>query len=528
MKKYLLSLLLLLFTANIVFSQALLQATGTVFHDLNANGIRDEGEPGIAGVAVASRSALVLTDSRGTYSLPLMSEDEVFVIKPSEYNYPLNEYNLPQFYYLHKHNRPPLLKYRGIERTEPLPESIDFSLLSGSYEEEFSVVVMSDPQTYTIEQVGFYEKGIVKELVGSQQYAFGITLGDIVGDDLDLFGPINKATAKIGIPWFHVAGNHDINQDAPDMYYNDERFKMVYGPSTYAFNHGKVHFVVLNNIIFPNAFTDHHYVGGIRDEQFVFISKSIELVPEDHLIVLCMHIPLYNEELYGETFLNLHRQRLFDILKEREFTLSMSGHTHSLRHYHFNVEHGWHQETPHHHYTTGTASGDWWSGEIQDNGAPDATMYDGTPKGYSILHFSGNQYTIDYKAAGSEKDYKMRLYGPKRVPQGLRYRGELYVNFFQGSEKDLVEYRVNDGSWRPMRYTIEPDPFLYARLYEWDMAVNIPNGTRPSNPLNSYHLWKTRIPANLPAGTNFIHVKVTDTFGRVFTEKWEFEVVEVK
>jgi len=526
MRKFLSSFLFLVITIS-VFPQSYITAKGTVYHDLNNNGIRDDGEPGISGVAVASRNAVVLTNSLGMYSLPLQREDEIFVIKPAEYNYYLNEYNLPQFYYLHKHNRPPLLKYRGIERTEPLPEYIDFPLVSGSYEEDFSIIVMADPQPYNLKEVAYYEKDIVEELANASGYAFGITLGDIVGDDLDLFEPMNKATARIGIPWFNVIGNHDLNSDAPDLYYSDERFRKVYGPSTYAFRHGKVFFIILNNIIFPNAFTDYYYVGGIRDDQFAFIEKSLDLVPEDHLVVLCMHIPLYNEIQWGETFLNHHRKRLFEVLQGREFTLSLSGHMHTLRHHYFGNDEGWLRETPHHHYTTGTASGDWWSGKFKENGVPESTMYDGTPNGYSIIRFSGNQYTIDYKAAGHPESYKMRIYGPKVVPKNTQYRGSFYVNFFQGSKQDKVEWKVNDGDWKPMRYTIEPDPYNYAQQYVWDHADQLPEGIRPSSPMNCYHLWKARVPTNLPDGVNTIHVKVTDTYGRIFTEKYTFTVVPV-
>lgn len=514
---------LLTYTAS---SQQTQVANGIVFHDLNENGLREADEPGIARVAVSNGSDIVITDDMGRYSISISPEAEIFVIKPSNFSYSLNELNLPRFFYLHKHNRPPLLKYPGIERTGPLPESLDFPLLTVNYEESFNIILMSDPQTYSIDEVGYYNTDIVDELAGSQEYAFGITLGDIVGDDLDLFDPINKATARIGIPWFHVIGNHDINFDASDIFYSDERFKMIYGPSTYAFNHGKVHFIVLNNIIYPNAFTDYHYVGGIRDDQFEFITNSLELVPEDHLVVLCMHIPLYTEVQYGETFVDQHRQRLFEVLKNREFAVSLSGHTHSLRHYFFDATDGWLRETPHHHYTTGTASGDWWSGKLQANGVPESTMYDGTPNGYSIMRISGNQYTIDYKAAGKPADHKMRIHGPRKVPLNAHYRGSFYVNFFQGSENDLVEWRVNDGEWKKMRYTIEPDPAMYAAQYEWDHADILPKGTRPSTPVNCYHLWKARVPTRVPAGENTIYIRITDIAGRVYEESLKYEAVE--
>lgn len=84
------------------FSQNLQSAQGTVFHDLNANGLLDAGEPGVAAVSVSNGSDVVLTDESGKYAIPVSDDAIVFVIKPSDYNYPVNAYMLPQFYYIHK------------------------------------------------------------------------------------------------------------------------------------------------------------------------------------------------------------------------------------------------------------------------------------------------------------------------------------------------------------------------------------------------------------------------------------------
>lgn len=498
---------------------------GVVFHDLNANGIRDGEEPGIPGVAVSNGIDVVVTDSDGGYTLAISDDAIVFVIKPGTYDYPVNAHNLPQFYYIHKPAGSPQLRYSGVEPSGPLPASVDFPLLTGSLSDDFSILVFSDPQPYTEEQIMYYDMDIVKELVGVQGHAFGITLGDIVGDNLDFFEPMNKATSRIGLPWFHVMGNHDMNFDAEKQEYADETFERVFGPSTYAFNQGKVHFLVLDDVIYPNTINDRFYVGGLREEQFRFIENSLRHVPYDHLVVLCMHIPLINEHPYGETFLNTHRQRLFDLLKDRPYTFSMSGHTHTQRHHFFGANEGWHRDESHHHYVVGTASGDWWSGGYKENGMPVATMRDGTPNGYNIIRFSGNQYIYDYKAAGKPDNYKMRLYGPKKVPHATPFRGELYVNFFQGSEKDVVEFRVNDGEWRRMSYFADVDPNISAIRYIWDHADTLPEGLRPSNPVISLHIWKTRVPSNLPIGMHAIHVRVKDVFGREYYDTYRFEIV---
>ena len=49
-------------------------ATGTVFEDLNGNGLLDAGEPGVAGVRVSDGETVRLTDESGRYRLEIDDE----------------------------------------------------------------------------------------------------------------------------------------------------------------------------------------------------------------------------------------------------------------------------------------------------------------------------------------------------------------------------------------------------------------------------------------------------------------------
>ena len=109
------------------------------------------------------------------------------------------------------------------------------------------------------------------------------------------------------------------------------------------------------------------------------------------MVVLSFHIPLEDNE--GEWFRVADRERLFELLKDHPHTLSLSAHTHIQQQIFYGTDKGWQQHTPHHEYNVGTTSGDWYSGEINEQGVPSSTMRDGTPKGYAMLHFNGNEYT---------------------------------------------------------------------------------------------------------------------------------------
>ena len=503
-------------------------AGGIVFHDQNGNGTHDRNENGIPSVAVSNGRDVVLTDSGGRYRLPVDDDTILFVIKPSGYRLPVDERNLPQFYYIHKPEGSPELNFPGVDPTGELPESVDFPLRKAPSKKEFRMMVFGDPQPYTVEEVEYFDRDIVSEVAGAEGYDLGISLGDLVGDDLDLFEPYTRSVARVGIPWFNVYGNHDMNFDAEEDRYADETYEATFGPPTYAFNHGKVHFIVLDDVIYPRTDGESGYIGGLTEQQFAFIENDLKHVAKDRLIVLAFHIPLFLPEGWGRTYRVEDRDRLFALLKDYPYTLSLSAHTHFQRLEFFDEEDGWGRSSPHLHYNVGTTSGDWWSGVPDERGIPPTLMRDGTPNGYATLTFKGHRFLFDYKAAGYEASHRMSMWGPNVVPQNAWHSAELFVNYFLGSDSTLVEYRVegSDDQWRPMARVREPDPNVARLRQKWDTAPRVLPGKRPSNPVNSTHLWKAGVPNNLPLGKQTIEIKVTDMFGRTFRDTFTYEVVE--
>lgn len=509
---------------------AQLTASGTVYKDLNQNGKMDQGEAGIQDVAVSNGAEVILTDADGNYELSIDEKDAIiFVIKPTGYSLPVNALNQPQFFYIHKPDGSPGLEFSGVEPTGPLPESVNFPLFKQEEENNFNVLLFGDPQPYTRQEVKFFDKDIVSELVVTEGYEFGITLGDLVGDDLDLFQPYNEAISRIGLPWFNVYGNHDMNFDAETDQYADETFEATFGPASYSFNYGDAHFIILDDVIYPRTDGEAGYIGGFTEQQLKFIENDLKQVPRDKLVVLAFHIPIFVPEGWGETFRLNDRSKLFDLLKDYPNTLSLSAHTHIQKFHFFDIEEDWKQLKPHVHYNVGTTNGDWWSGEFDERGLPETLMRDGTPNGYGILNIDGNQFTIDYKVANKPEDYMMSVWGPKIVPQKTWHGAELYVNYFLGNEFTKVEFKLphENHDWRVMQKVMEVDPHVSLLRQKWDRLDSLPEfGRRPSNPVESSHIWKMSVPNNLPLGNQVIKIKVTDMFGRTFDESFTYQVVE--
>ncbi|WP_268223305.1 calcineurin-like phosphoesterase family protein [Sinomicrobium oceani] len=489
------------------------QVKGYVFEDNNRNGKKERSEAGVAGVSVTNGVDVVQTDARGYYELPENDDQIIAVIKPSGYALPVNADNLPQFYYIHKPGGSPKLKYKGVSPTGKLRKNTNFPLYRSEEPDTFTALVFGDPQAYTKEEIHYFYRGIVAEVEGISDIPFGISLGDLVGDDLDLFGPYTDAIRKIGIPWYNVMGNHDMNYDAGEDRHSDETYESRFGPNNYAFNYGKVHFIILDDILYPDPRDGKGYWGGFRKDQLDFVENDLKYVPEDHLIVLAFHIPLSEPD--GDAFRDEDRQRLFDLLSNYPNTLSLSAHTHLQKQDVFTRAEGWKGPRPHHSYNVGTTSGDWYSGKLNDQGIPVSTMRDGTPKGYAFIRFDGNRYAVDYKVAGAPATYQMNIFSPEVVARGRRTPAGIYVNFFMGSADDVVEYRIDNGSWKSMKQVEEPDPSYVRDVLEWDTTPSLFPGRRSSNPVISTHLWRGTIPTDLEAGKHTITVRATDRYGKV-------------
>lgn len=522
MKQLIRSTFMLLAMTTVLHAQE--KAKGLIFEDLNNNGKKDRKEKVLPNVLVSNGVDVVATNKKGEYEISVTNDSPVFVIKPSGYQFPLDSYNLPKFYYLHKPTGSTDLKYGGVKPTGNLPKSIDFALLPKKESNDFTTFVFGDPQAYTKEEIQFFIDGIVKDLKKTEAVKFGISLGDLVGDDLSLHPDYKNAIKQIGLPWYNVMGNHDMDYDAKIDEHSDETYEANFGPNNFSFNYGKVHFIILDDILYPDPRDGKSYWGGFREDQLKFVENDLKFVPKDHLVVLSFHIPL--EDNNNEWFRVSDRERLFDLLKDFPHTLSLSAHTHIQQQIFYGKDKGWKQTKPHHEYNVGTTSGDWYSGEMNEQGVPASTMRDGTPKGYALLHFKGNEYSVDYKVAGKSEQYQINVFAPKEVIKAPKSRHSVYANVFMGTPKDEVFYSINDGEWKKMKFTEEGDPAYESTFYKWDVSEKAVKGRRPSKSMISTHLWSAKIPTDLQVGTHKVKVKATDMYGKTHYGETSYRISE--
>src|SRR5688572_1793833 len=393
---------------------------GLVYADANGNGRQDPGEAALPGMRVSDGVEIVVTDAQGRYRLAEAEGRSTFVIKPAGYDVPRRSDGLPDYWHNVQERPGPALKYGGIPAR--FPACHDFGLVPRPPRGQLRVWVFADPQTKSTTDVGYYDRDIIQDVLARQQRDgradLGLSLGDIVNDDLSLYPALNAATARLQVPWLHVAGNHDLDFDAARDGDSLRTFRHHFGPDTFAWEEERATFLVLDDVVYQPG-RKPAYVGGLREDQFTFLERYLPGVPRDRLLVIGVHIPFFDAAPGRETFRRADRERLFALLRDFPHVLLLSGHSHAQRHVFHGAQSGWHGVQPLHEYNVGAACGAFWSGVIDAAGIPDTTMSDGTPNGYARLDVGeGGAYALDWFAARAAGDPGIALHGPRVLRQG--------------------------------------------------------------------------------------------------------------
>ncbi len=279
--------LVLLFSAPV----AAMDCAPSVFLDGNRNGTRDGSETGLPGVMVSNGDRIVWTDNRGVYALPAERGKTLFVIKPAGYTLPRRADGLPDRFA----NQPGTLqglKYGGVSKADPPCRNFALWLDKAPVKADMTVLVFGDPQPKSMNDVEYYRQDIVQPLAGKHDARLGISLGDIVHDDLRLLPEVKKVDKDLNTPWLYVAGNHDLDFDAPDDAQSLETFRRRVRPGYLRLGRTCANFVVLDDVIYLPG-SKPAYIGGLREAQFRFLQSYLESADKTKLLVISAHIPFF-------------------------------------------------------------------------------------------------------------------------------------------------------------------------------------------------------------------------------------------
>ncbi|NQU86478.1 MAG: calcineurin-like phosphoesterase C-terminal domain-containing protein [Mariniphaga sp.] len=516
--KYIILVLILTFGFSL-YSQNVEIAKGKVFSDVNKNGIYDQGEPGIAGVLVSNQLDVVKTDANGNYEISAPHPSVIFITKPAGFKVPVNDKNVPQFYYIYQPDGSPNLEAEGIKPTGELPANINFPMYEEKNQKDFKMLVVADVQAASQVELGYFRDDVVSTALG-HQFDFAVSLGDLIHDDPGLLPNYAGSMSLLGTPFYNILGNHDVNYDADDKYSNDS-FKSFFGPEYYSFDYGDVHFVVLENIerFCKKGDVDAYwncYRGNVSEKQLTWLKNDLLNVPFEKIVVVCQHIAFVKNPDAGERDRILNRHEVFDILSSREKVLVLAGHRHTLQHDYFNSDDGWQGKNELHQIICSSASGTWWTGPKDDRDIPSSTQIDGVPNGFFIFEFNGNEFTHSYFPAGNQKN-QMRIESP--LGKTNNEVKEIIVNVFNSSKHSTVVAQIDNNIKVILENNVRRDPFIAESFRKF-------RGEYKSwaSPAASTQMWVGALPEGLTKGFHTINVVSKDEFDREYTSYAVFEI----
>lgn len=259
-----------------------------------------------------------------------------------------------------------------------------------------SFFALADPQILDADDMKRFHNETIQDVkMFAAEAAFGISVGDIMFDNLSLYPEYIEGIAKTGLPFFQAVGNHDVDANSASDDASVATFSRYFGPNRYSFNAGEVHYVVLDSVFTKGK----EYIGYITDTQLEWLRQDLRFVQKGSTVVVFMHIPPYttrhirnNKPKPTDTYAVSNREELYSLLGGYNTTI-ICGHTHESD---LLTDGGC---TIH---TLGTACGAWWTSDI---------CYDGTPNGYGYYSVRGSELELTYKATGKPADYQCRSYG---------------------------------------------------------------------------------------------------------------------
>lgn len=520
-------------TINIVIESNLPDIEGmTIKGVVHSNGV------GIAGVVVSDGYEVTKTDENGVYYLPSEKKTGfVFISVPGNYEVPLVD-NIPQFY----------------KRVAPGTGVVqhDFALNPTTNSKHVVVALADWHLANRNEDISQFNAGIIPDVnalvndyASSNAKVYGLTLGDMSWDLYwydNNFGLVEYKSEmkKVNVPMFNVIGNHDYDPYVTNDWDASKKYRDVLGPTYYSFNLGEVHYVVLDSIQWVNTggaqgnVGQRNYNDVISTEQIEWLQKDLATLEDKSTpVVLALHTPLYrnpgldaNGNQVDSHALN-NANTLIAALNGFSEVYILSGHIHT----NYTVKNGAITE-----FNVGAVCATWWwTG--RSGYAGNHICKDGSPGGYGVLEIEGRDVKFYYKSVGMPKNYQFRAYDLNKVhitaqnhaPNSTDTALEPYVGEF-GAPRTSNEVLINvwsygpgwsievteGGNSLPVKRVVTKDP-LHIISYE---AKRLNAQAAPTSSFVSSetaHMFK--VTASSPTST--LEIKVTDPYGRVYTESMQ-------
>jgi hypothetical protein len=229
------------------------------------------------------------------------------------------------------------------------------------------------------------------------------------------------------LPIFQCIGNHDHDAKTSSDEAAVGNFMSNYGPTDYSFNRGKVHIVVMDNVVCKTTNNKTwDYDAGFSKSQYNWLRADLDAVEdkENKMVILCCHIPFRAGSTSGGSNVNKDKYyaETLELLTQFNEAHIMIGHTHYPQNY-IHEKYVAKGGLPIYEHVHGGACGGWWSSNMN---------VDGAPNGYSLYEIEGDHMkNWVTKSTGFDEKFQMKVYNGNQTWSGTK--GYTY-NWYQDSK----------------------------------------------------------------------------------------------
>ncbi len=497
----------------------------------------------VSGVAVSDGVNVVTTDKQGRYALQSdKTNGYVFISIPRGYMVDMANGFAPQ-------------SWQKFSNASVASAEVHDFKLSYCPSDDYVMIVGADCQlAKRFDDVKTYKNGYLARLKEEKEKAsnehmpiYSTILGDL---SWDVFWYSNKLTIAdfkkmqikmhYPLPLFPVMGNHDNDPSVPHSSATDflaaKPWREVMGPNYYSYNIGKVHYVVLDNIVYKNdtlpagkkarkgVWGQRDYDGAVTPMQISWLRQDLALVDKNAPVVVCSHIPTFRiNGAFAATGSLKNYKELADCFEGFTNVHFLSGHTH----YNYNAHPA---EYPHiMEHNQCAIGGALWS---TYPAAGTGVCSDGSPAGYSRWTVHGDSLEWKFVPIEFKQEPQFRVTDMNVVKQFLstdKTAKELTKTFdrmpkYADCEENsmLINVFAWDDDWK-IEVTENGKPLAVKRIHAIDpaflLAYTLPRYKKlgelsgPGSYGGTRHIFK--VMASSPSTS--VKVKVTDSFGHEYS-----------
>ena len=477
----------------------------------------------LKGVVISDGVEVVATDADGVYQMKSKKKyGYVFISIPSGYEV-ATEGVIPSSHVLLKQNA-------------STAERVDFRLFEAGDQTNHTMLVFGDMHLAggrNNDRQWFTQFCLeVKDYVSSHssEKVYAVTLGDMTWDyywydrNYQFLQYLDDVKQVGDLTIFHTIGNHDHDMMLPGDFKNAVQFTKEVAPDFYSFNIGKVHYVVLDNILSTSkggGKDDRKYNELVTDEELAWLAKDLSFVSKSTPVVVTMHATTSNLDTEA------NRTALFGCLSGYDQVHFLTGHTHQVAN---RKSSNWYD------HNCGAVCADWWDCVYKSDGKVHIGT-DGAPGGYEIFNIAGSDFKWKFKGTGLDENVQFRTYDRNNI--------HLPVDKYMSGKTDaqIAVFEAVAGSWMTANNANEVyinvwnyGPGWSIEVTENGKALTVSQAASSTfrDPLHilTYmpscgktkedsfttkscsHMWMV----TASSATSTLEIKVTDNFGNVYTE----------